>query len=93
MRRAGHECIVMIPDISEAQYAQGDVVRAVQTIARHNLTLDTAGAVECERLIREYGEGNRDLWVHPNYLRSAIYMAQEMVREVREADAKRRGKR
>jgi hypothetical protein len=68
-------------DISEAQYAQGDLVRAAQTIIRHKLTLDTPGAVECERLIREYGEGNRPLWANPNYLPATIYMAQEIVRE------------
>jgi hypothetical protein len=31
------------PDISEAQYAQGDVVGAAQTIIRHKLPLTTEG--------------------------------------------------
>lgn len=69
--------------VAEAQYAQGDVVRAIQTIARHNLPLTTAGADECERLIRENGEGNRTLWGQLNYLRTTIHLAQECVREVR----------
>jgi len=67
----------------EAQYAQGDVVRAVDMIVDHNLPLTTAGADECERLIREHGEGNRTLWVHPHYLQTTINLAQEIVRRVR----------
>lgn len=69
--------------VPEAQYAQGDLVRAVQTIVQHNLPLDEAGAAECERLIREYGEGNRTLWGHPRYLRTTVHLAQECVREAR----------
>lgn len=72
-----------LPDISEAQYAQGDVARAVDTIVDHNLPLTLDGVAECERLIREYGEGNRTLWVHPHYLPTAIGIAQEIVRRVR----------
>ena len=75
-------------DISEAQYAQGDVVRAVQTIAQHKLPLTSAGAEECERLMREHGKGNRTLWVHANYLRSTVHLAQECVRAAREGDGK-----
>ena len=71
------------PDVAEAQYAQGDLVRAAQTIARHKLPLTPQGAAECERLMREYGEGNTSLWTHPTYLRSTIHMAQEIVREAR----------
>lgn len=70
-------------DIGEAHYAQGDMMMAVQFIAQHNLPLDTGGAVECERLIREYNEGNRRLWAHPDYLRTAIHLAQGAVRESR----------
>jgi hypothetical protein len=67
--------------VSEAQYAQGDLVRAAQQIVMHNLPLTTEGAVECERIMREFGEGNRALWGHPTYLRTTINMAQEIVRE------------
>jgi hypothetical protein len=72
-----------IPDISEAQYGQGDLVRAAMTIAQHKLPLTSKGAAECERLMREFGEGNRALWGHPHYLHSTISMAQEIVRAVR----------
>ena len=78
-----------VPDISEAQYCQGDLARAVQTISQHNLTLDSAGAIEAERLIREYGEGNTPMWAHPRYLMTAVHMAQELVRQVREDDEAR----
>jgi hypothetical protein len=78
-----------IPDISEAQYCQGDLARAVQTISQHNLPLDSAGAAEAERLIREYGEGNTPMWVHPRYLQTAVHVAQELVRQVREDDKAR----
>lgn len=71
----------------EGHYAQGDVVRAVDMILQHKLPLDLAGATECERLIREYGEGNRILWSHEEYLRTTIFMAQEIVRRVRHAAA------
>lgn len=74
-----------IPDISEAQYAQGDLIRAAQTIVRNRLALDSAGAAECERLIREHGEGNRRLWVNPNYLQTTIHLAQAIVQDVQEA--------
>jgi hypothetical protein len=67
----------------EAHFAQGDLVRAVQTIVQHKLPLTTAGADECERLIREFGEGNRTLWGRRNYLRTTIHFAQECVREAR----------
>jgi hypothetical protein len=72
------------PDMMEGHYAQGDLVRAAQQIVMHDLPLTEEGAVECERIMREFGEGNRVLWVYPNYLRMTIYMAQEIVREVRE---------
>jgi hypothetical protein len=72
------------PSVAEARYAQGDLVRAAQQIVMHNLQLTEEGAAECERIIREYGEGNTVLWTHPNYLRETIYLAQEIVREVRE---------
>jgi hypothetical protein len=67
----------------EGHYAQGDLCRAIQQIVMHKLPLTEEGAVECERIIREYGEGNRVLWTHPSYLRTTVYMAQELVREVR----------
>jgi hypothetical protein len=76
-------------DISEAQYCQGDLATAIQFISRHNLPLDTPGAVEAERLIREYGEGNTPLWKHPEYLQGCIHMAQALIRSVREDDAAR----
>lgn len=71
------------PDISEAQYAQGDVMRAVDAILDHKLPLDEKGAAKAEHVIREHGEGNRTLWPNPNYLRSTVYLAQEIVRAVR----------
>lgn len=74
----------MSVDISEAQYAQGDVVRAVRMIVTHGIPLTQAGAVECERQMREFGEGNRALWVHPNYLQSVAFMAQDIIRTVLE---------
>jgi hypothetical protein len=67
-------------EVAELQYAQGDVVMAAQMIALNNLSLDTEGATECARLMREYGKGNRFYWSHENYLRSSIHMAQECVR-------------
>ena len=67
-------------EVAELQYAQGDVVMAAQMIALNNLSLDTEGATECERLMREYGKGNRSYWSHENYLRSSIFLAQECVR-------------
>ena len=71
------------PSVAEAQYAQGDLIRAVQRIVQDKLPLTSEGAAECERLMREYGEGNTVLWGHPNYLRTTIHTAQEVVREVR----------
>jgi hypothetical protein len=78
-----------VPDISEAQYCQGDLTIAIQFISQHNLPLDKAGAIEAERLIREYGEGNRPLWVHPEYLRYCIFTGQALIGQVRVDDAKR----
>jgi hypothetical protein len=71
-------------EVIELQRAQGDLVRAVQTIVRHNLPLTLKGAHECERLRREYREGNLSVWNHDKYLYTAISMAQECVREARE---------
>jgi hypothetical protein len=71
-------------EVFELQCAQGDVVRAVRMIVFNRLSLDTPGAIECERLIREFGEGNRALWDHSSYLRTSIYMAQAIVEVVRE---------
>lgn len=71
-------------DISNALYGQGDVVRAVNFIVDHKLPLTTEGAQECERLIREYGEGFRDAWSHPVWLPQTIAMAQAIVLAVRE---------
>jgi hypothetical protein len=74
------------PDISEAQFAQGDLARAVQTIAANNLpTTTTEGALECERLMRENGEGNTALWTNPRYLPTTIGLAQALVEAVRQA--------
>jgi hypothetical protein len=76
-----------VQDISEAQFAQGDVVGAAQTIIRHKLPLNMVGAAECERQMREAGVGNRTLWMHPRYLRTAIHLAQAIIREVRAAES------
>jgi len=77
------------PDISEIQWVLGDVMLAVQMIAQHDLPFGSAGAIECERLIREYNEGNRAMWSHPDYLPDLIRLAQNAVRETREKDAHR----
>jgi hypothetical protein len=70
-------------DVSELQYAQGDVMLAVQTIVRLKLPLTTAGADACESDMREHGGGNTTYWKHDGYLRTAIHLAQECVREAR----------
>ncbi len=71
-----------IVSVSEAQYAQGDVVRAVQTIVANRIPLTSIGALQCEAQMRMLGEGNRSLWGHPTYLLSVVHMAQEIVRMV-----------
>ena len=75
----------MIPPIPtiELQYAQGDLMRAVQTIVTHKLTLDSIGHAQCERIMRKYGEGNTPMWSRPGYLDTTINLAQECVREAR----------
>lgn len=72
---------------AEAQYIQGDLVRAVQTMLRHRLPLNVKGAAECERLIRENGEGNTVLWHHKEYLPTTIKLAQAILHEVAETIA------
>jgi hypothetical protein len=76
--------IVNAPDVSELQYAQGDIGRAVQILVDHQLSWKFEwGAIECERIMREHGEGNTTMWIHPSYLRTTIHMAQEIVAYVR----------
>jgi hypothetical protein len=70
--------------VAEARFVQGDLVRAAQLIIRYHLPLTSAGAEECERMIRENGEGNRDMWVHPTYLQTTVYMAQAIIAEFEE---------
>lgn len=67
--------------VAEGHYCMGDMMFAVQTIVTHKLPLTPAGAAECERIMREFGQGNTWLWKHPEYLRTAIILAQGAVRE------------
>jgi hypothetical protein len=73
---------VNIPTM-ELHYAQGDLMRAVQTIVTHKLPLDLPGHAGCERIMREYGEGNTCMWSREGYLQTTINLAQECVREAR----------
>jgi hypothetical protein len=77
-------------NLVEAQKAQGDVVRAAQTIIRNSLPLDSAGASKCVGLLREFGEGNTPLWDAESYLQATVHLAQEIIREVREASKPKR---
>lgn len=79
-----------IKDPGEANCVQADVLRAAQQIVLHELPLTAAGAVECEQIMREFGEGYRPLWVHPHYLRSTIYTAHEIIREARKPPRRKR---
>ncbi len=72
-----------LPDISDALFGQGDVMRAVRAIVDHRLPLTPEGATECERVIREHGEGFRQKWAHPRWLPQTIAMAQAIVEAVR----------
>jgi len=68
-------------ELGTALAAQGDIHIATLMIVQHKLPLDTAGAIECERLIRELDENRRPIWNEGDYMRTTIYMAQGIVTE------------
>jgi hypothetical protein len=75
----------------DAHRGAGDLCDAIRLILDRNLLDTTAGAEECEVLVRELDEGFRELWRSPDcaeYLRQIVYCAQAMVQAFNEKQRK-----
>lgn len=73
----------MSTEIAELQFAQGDLARAITVYVENALPLNLHGMRECERILREDGEGNTTYWSHPSYLLATVAMAEGVLSRIR----------